>query len=137
MRVLPHRTTPPQTATRPSRTRGRRFPLAEPAGGRSFPKVSVLSTPQADPRILLNESMIEQKGRAVDQGPGDVLRGGEPPDGGLLDAHLQVAAAAERARVGRTGFLANSSRCRSSLSLGSIGSGALLAVNASDLAAGR
>ena len=44
--------------------------------------------------------MVEQERRAVDQGPGDVLGGGEPPGGGLLDAHLQIAPQGHERRVG-------------------------------------
>src|SRR4051812_9920837 len=39
-----------------------------------------------------SSSMVKEKSRAVDQSPGDVLRGGEPARGGLLDAHLDVLA---------------------------------------------
>ena len=44
--------------------------------------------------------MVEQERRAVDQGPGDVLGGGEPPGGGLLDAHLQIVPQADERRIG-------------------------------------
>jgi len=49
--------------------------------------------------------MVKQERRAVDQGPGDVLGGGEPPDGGMLDAHLDVAEQYYERRVGLDRFL--------------------------------
>src|SRR5271157_5212295 len=44
-------------------------------------------------------SVIEQKRRAVDQGPGDVLGRRQPAGGRLLDAHLQVVSQLEQDRI--------------------------------------
>ena len=78
--------------------------------------------------------VIEQERRAIDERPGDVLSGREPADGGLLDAHFDVVPQRDEPRVGRIGFCASSRRSRNSLSLGSTGSGVLLALSASCLA---
>ena len=45
-------------------------------------------------------SVIEQKSGAVDQGPRDVLGGGEPPYRGLLNTHLQIVPQADEHRIG-------------------------------------
>ncbi len=45
-------------------------------------------------------SMVKQERRAVDQGPGDILGGGEAPGGGLPDADLQIAPQGDKHRVG-------------------------------------
>ena len=79
--------------------------------------------------------MVEQERRAVDQGPGDVLGGGEPAGGGLLDAHLDVAAELARCGSGGTGLLALASWSAGPGACGSTGSGARLAASASARAA--
>ena len=48
------------------------------------------------PHVVSPRSMVEQKRRTVHERPGNVLRGRQPPRGGLRDAHLQVPAQAEK-----------------------------------------
>ena len=75
--------------------------------------------------------MVEQERGAVDQGPRDVLGGGEPPYGGLLDAHLQIVPQADEHRVGLDRPLGKLELVAQLLELGIDRQGALLAFSAS------
>ena len=45
-------------------------------------------------------SVIEQKRRTIDQGPSDVLSGGQPPQSSLLNRHFQIVPQANESWVG-------------------------------------
>lgn len=49
--------------------------------------------------------MIKEKGRVVEQGPGEILGGGESAVGGLLGGHGDVPAKAQQDRILNDGLL--------------------------------